>query len=140
MLTYHSQNVEWPTTIPFPVLNIIAKENGLRLGTIHFYLCTDEELRRINREHLNHDYYTDVITFPYGHGKRLQADIHISLHRVEDNATSNGVDTVTEMRRVIIHSILHLCGFNDKTTQEKTEMRAQENMWLEKLFSDKQEN
>lgn len=134
MLTYHHHIKEWPATISQAKLNDIAAANGFRLGTIHFHLWSDEELRRINREHLNHDYYTDIITFPYGVGKRLQADIHISLDRVVENAEKQGVNVVAEMRRVIIHGILHLCGFDDKSSEEKEQMREQENIWLDKLF------
>lgn len=130
--------MEWPLTIAYADLNSIAKANGFRLGNIHYYLVNDEALRNINHKHLQHDYYTDIITFPYSIGKRLQADIHVSLDRIQENAQLNNVHISEELARVIIHGILHLCGYSDHSEEEKIEMREQENKWLTLLFHVKQ--
>lgn len=91
----------------------------------------DQALLRINKKFLSHDYLTDVITFDYSVGKEISSDIAISVDRVRDNAFSQGNDFDEELRRVIIHGILHCCGYNDKTTQEKTLMTQKENECLE---------
>lgn len=91
----------------------------------------DDALLHINKKFLNHDYLTDVITFDYSVGKEISSDIAISVDRVRDNASSQGNDFDEELRRVIIHGILHCCGYNDKTIKEKTLMTQKENECLE---------
>ena len=96
--------------------------------------CSDEYLIDINKRHLNHDYYTDIITFNYNIEKNLNGDLFISVDRVKDNASAFNENFNMELFRVIIHGILHLCGFNDKTTKEQKEMRQKENHYLNLIF------
>lgn len=104
---------------------------------INYLLTSDEELLRINRVFLQHDYYTDIISFPYSMGRRIRGDIYISADRVKENALSHSeCDIERELARVIIHGLLHFCGINDKTEAEENEMRYLENKYLEILFSD----
>lgn len=139
MVVYHSETLKWPITLTQTHLEQISTSHGLRLRQVHFYLLSDEELREINRSHLNHDYYTDIITFPYHNGKRIDADIFISLDRVTDNASKENESIEREMARVIIHGVLHLCGYEDHDEKEKKKMRQAENHWINQLIDKKKE-
>ncbi|MDA0741052.1 MAG: rRNA maturation RNase YbeY [Bacteroidetes bacterium] len=99
---------------------------SLRLKKIDVHVCSDEELLVINKKHLNHDYYTDIITFDYSRGNRISGELFISLDRVKDNAQALGVSYSLELRRVVAHGILHLTGLKDKTEEEIKEMRHKE--------------
>ena len=103
---------------------------GYNLGELSIIFCSDEYLIDINKRHLNHDYYTDIITFNYNIEKNLNGDLFISVDRVKDNASAFNENFNMELFRVIIHGVLHLCGFNDKTTKEQKEMRQKENHYL----------
>lgn len=118
-------------TETLPVL--ISKESR-ELGDITLIFCTDEELLAINKEHLDHDYYTDIITFNYNNDSIISGDLFISVDRIKDNATQLGVSMEEELHRVCYHGVLHLVGYNDKTDQEIEVMRAKENFYLNKLF------
>ena len=110
----------------------------LRLGKIEVYGCSDEELLSVNKEHLQHDYYTDIITFDYSRGKKISGELFISVDRVRDNAGLLGVDYKLELVRVVAHGILHLIGFKDKTEGQATEMRRREDevlVYLDKYGS-----
>jgi rRNA maturation RNase YbeY len=100
------------------------------VGDINFIFCSDEYLKEMNVLYLNHDYYTDVITFNYNTDDELSGDIYISAERVADNAKKYKVVFITELLRVMIHGILHLLGYNDQTEKEKAEIRRQEELWL----------
>lgn len=102
---------------------------------INYVFCSDEFLLEINKNHLNHDYYTDIITFDMrdAKGQPIEADIFISVDRVVDNAKKENVTFSDELHRVIIHGFLHLVGYGDKTDQEAQEMRAQEENCLSLL-------
>ncbi len=115
-----------------------------RVGTITFIFCSDEYLLKINQSYLNHDYYTDIITFDYSQedslkstiskvGRRISGDLFISIDRVKENAKKFSKTFEEELYRVIIHGILHLLGYTDKTKIAKTEMTKQENYWLKDL-------
>ncbi len=95
-------------------------------GEISYTFLTDDELLQINKDTLNHDYYTDIITFDLRIGDLISGDIFISIDRVTENAKIFKVDFDTELKRVIIHGLLHIIGFNDHTSYEKQEMRKQE--------------
>ena len=103
-------------------------------GEICIVFCNDEYLKKINVKHLKHDYYTDIITFDYSKDNEISGDLFISIDRVKENAKTNNVEFMNELCRVIIHGVLHLCGFNDKTTEEKIEIRQKENFFLSLLF------
>jgi rRNA maturation RNase YbeY len=97
-----------------------------KVGNIVCIFCSDEEILRINRQYLNHDYYTDIITFDYSEGNKLSGDLFISLDTVRTNSEKFETSYDEELRRVMIHGILHLCGFNDKTPEEENAMREKE--------------
>ena len=115
-------------------LPVLVSLESRELGDITLIFCTDEELLAINKEHLDHDYYTDIITFNYNNDSIVSADLFISVDRIKDNATQLGVSMEEELHRVCYHGVLHLVGYNDKTDQEIELMRAKENFYLNKLF------
>lgn len=106
---------------------------GFKCGELSFIFCSDDYLLRLNQEHLNHDYYTDIITFDYVEEKLLNGDIFISIDRVADNAKLSR-SFAEELRRVMAHGILHLIGFDDKSEEAKIAMTEAENICL-KLFT-----
>lgn len=105
----------------------VAATYGYRTGDIHYIFCTDEQLLTVNQQFLHHDYYTDVITFDYSTSVRLSGDIFISLEMVSNNARELGCSEDDELRRILIHGILHLTGQGDKTPETKAEMTRKEN-------------
>lgn len=109
---------------------VIEHENSIP-GEINYIFCSDEYLLQINRNYLNHNYYTDIITFDQSEGdQRIQGDIYISADRVQENSKDASVPFKEEIRRVMIHGVLHLLGFNDRTKEEKKQMRQKENACL----------
>ena len=104
----------------------IERESA-QLGALNFIFCSDNYLLEINQEYLQHDTYTDIITFPYTHPPAINGDIYISTDRTADNAASFGVTPRQELMRVIIHGVLHLCGYEDKTPEDKAKMTEKEN-------------
>ena len=115
-------------------LPVLVSLESRELGDITLIFCTDEELLAINKEHLDHDYYTDIITFNYNNDSIVSGDLFISVDRIKDNATQLGVSMEEELHRVCYHGVLHLVGYNDKTDHEIEVMRAKENFYLNKLF------
>lgn len=111
----------------------IVKEYKKDVGELTYIFCSDDYLLEMNRSHLDHDYYTDIITFDYCEGNLISGDLFISLDRVEDNARELGVSFKEEFSRVVIHGVLHLCGFLDKSEEESKKMREAENDALKKL-------
>lgn len=110
-------------------LSKLCESHDSILGEINLIFCSDEYLLNMNREHLDHDYYTDIITFNYNDTK-INGDLFISVDRIRDNASSEGVDFGNELNRVCAHGVLHLIGFNDKTDEQQTEMTKQEELAL----------
>ncbi len=106
---------------------------GKKEGDINYIFCDDMYLLKINQDYLNHDTYTDIVTFDYSVGNELNGEIYISIERVRENAVEYNEDIEEELRRVIIHGILHMCGYKDKTEDEGRVMREKENEKL-KLF------
>lgn len=111
-------------------LETTIKTEGYKLGDINYIFCNDEYLHKINVEFLNHDTLTDIISFDYSVGKILHGDIYISTERVGDNAGDFSVDFEDELHRVMIHGILHYCGYKDKSKDEAAMMRSKENHYL----------
>lgn len=109
----------------------VVRQRGKRIGNISYLFCDDEHLLGVNRQFLNHDTYTDIITFDYVVGDLVSGDIMISVDRVGENAVKFGVSFEEELHRVIIHGVLHLLGQGDKSDDEATEMRRQEGVALE---------
>ncbi|WNH13995.1 rRNA maturation RNase YbeY [Thalassobellus suaedae] len=104
-----------------------------KLEEINYVFCDDEYLHKLNVEFLNHDTLTDIISFDYSMGKLIQGDIYISVERVADNARDFDVSFVEELHRVIIHGVLHYCGYKDKTDDDAKIMREKENHYLGQL-------
>lgn len=127
---------QWMTeNVAMPELNIpqmeewiaaVAKAHGKVAHELTYIFCDDEEILQVNRRFLNHDYYTDIITFDYTRGKLLRGDMYISLETVATNAVAVGSSYDRELRRVIIHGVLHLCGINDKGPGEREIMEKNE--------------
>ncbi len=103
---------------------------GKKVGKINYIFGSDDGLLKVNRDFLQHDYYTDVITFDYVKGKTISADIFVSLPRISENAISHSKDFNSELHRVLAHGLLHLCGYKDKTEEEIIEMRSKEDFYL----------
>ena len=114
-------------------LKTSIEHQKMSIGTINVVFCSDQHLLVINKEYLNHDYYTDIITFNYCEATQISGDLFISIDRIKDNSKNNKILFVNELHRVIIHGVLHLCGFNDKTKAEKKEIRQMEDYFLNKI-------
>ena len=109
--------------------NIITIEDK-KLGEINYIFCNDEYLLKINQDYLQHDYYTDIITFDYVKGKTISGDIFISLTRISENASTLSSSFEKELLRVLAHGVLHLCGYKDKSDEEQKTMRAKEDFYI----------
>ena len=114
-------------------IKAIAAEESRKVGDITFVFCDDNYLLKINKEFLDHDTYTDIITFDYSVGNEMISEVYVSTTRVEENAKKYKQTFENEIHRVIIHGVLHLCGYNDKTEEEKQIMRDKENHYLSLL-------
>ncbi|MET1258538.1 rRNA maturation RNase YbeY [Flagellimonas sp. DF-77] len=110
---------------------VLAQEK--EQGTLCYVFCDDQYLLDINQRYLNHDTFTDIITFDYTDSGTISGDIFISIERVNDNAKALGVDSFTELLRVMVHGVLHLCGWKDKTEGDRADMRNEEDKMI-KLF------
>jgi probable rRNA maturation factor len=99
-------------------------------GDLNFILTNDSKLKKMNLQFLKHNYYTDVISFNYGDGKIIEGEVYISIDTVKRNASNYKVSYYSELVRVIIHGILHLCGYDDKNSESRNVMRKIEDLWL----------
>ena len=115
------------------IKSVVEKEKHT-LGTINYVFCDDAELLEINLKHLNHNTFTDIITFDYTEGVKINSDIFISINRVEENAKKFKVSFEEELHRVMIHGVLHLCGYKDKSKSDTELMRKKENWALNLKF------
>lgn len=111
-------------------IKILAFLECKEIGEISVILLSDEELLKINIDYLKHDYYTDIITFDFSEGCKISGELYISVDRVKENAQKYGYRFEQELKRVIIHGILHLCGYKDKSKKEQHEMRKKEDYYL----------
>lgn len=130
MITYNADGVKMPKIRHRDTsawIKRVAQAHGRKVGEIGYMFVSDEKILEVNRQYLGHDYYTDIITFDYDEGDVLNGDLVISLDTVRTNAEKFGKDYDEELRRVIIHGILHLCGINDKGPGEREIMEAHEN-------------
>jgi rRNA maturation RNase YbeY len=136
MIQYIAENIKMPV-IEKQKLNRwikeIAADYGKKTGDIAYIFCTDERILEMNKQYLDHDYYTDIITFDYTEGNTISGDIFISLDTVKSNSEEFGTGFEDELHRILIHGVLHLCGQDDKTPLLRAEMTEKENRALEKL-------
>ena len=137
-IEWTAQGVELPE-IDYDVIagwiESVAAAHDRIVGPLVYIFCNDEEILRVNRQFLNHDYYTDIITFDYSRGRMVSGDMFISLDTVATNAVAVGADYDNELLRVIIHGVLHLCGIDDKGPGEREIMESHENAALEMFAS-----
>lgn len=129
MISYFTENCGKPaicTKRCSAWIKDIASKHGKTIGEIAYVFCDDAKILEVNRQYLGHDYYTDIITFDYCEDDKLSGDIFISLDTVKSNSATYGTDYYDELTRVIIHGILHLCGYKDKSDDESRAMRALE--------------
>jgi probable rRNA maturation factor len=110
--------------------NQVSLQEDKQLGDVTVIFCSDEYLLEVNRQHLDHDYYTDIITFDYSEFPLISGDLFISVDRVKENASDFKVSFEHELHRVIIHGFLHLCGYFDKSEEDELLMRSKENQAL----------
>jgi len=129
--------------VPFPKIKrrlttkwiyLAIEKNHKKVGDISYVFCSDEEILKINKQYLNHAYYTDIITFDYSEGDKLSGDLFISLDTVKSNSGKFKTNYNEELRRVMIHGILHLCGYEDNTPIKKKNLHLKEDELLE-LFN-----
>ena len=114
-------------------LNEVAAEEGYRMGEVNYIFCSAQRLLEMNRQFRGHDYFTDIITFDYSDLKGegvIHGDIYIDIETVRDNARIYGVSWLNEMRRVVVHGVLHLCGQKDKTPRANAQMHRKEDKYL----------
>lgn len=130
MISFQSEGVSMPSMNFGKIskwLNEVASTYNKRIGDLVYKFCSDEIILSTNLEFLDHDYFTDIITFDYSIGDKIGADILISLDTVHSNAEKYKYDYDDELRRVIVHGLLHLCGLKDKTPLERESMESAEN-------------
>ena len=133
MITFNTQGASMPDIAEAEVsawVRQVAKNYGKVVGDINYIFVDDETMLDINRRFIGHDYYTDHIGFDYSQGNALSGDIYISLDTVKSNAELFGVTQDEELRRIIIHGLLHLCGLRDKTAEERAKMQQAEDKAL----------
>jgi len=135
MINFHVEDIDFKLQQKLKLKNwlkSVLEAEGFVLGDINYVFCSDEYLLKINVEYLDHDYLTDIITFDNSEDEELiEGDIFISIDRVVDNAKTFQVSTEHELRRVLVHGVLHLCGYLDKTDEEEKLMREKENHYLQ---------
>ena len=136
MIQYIAENIKMPALEKQKLnrwIKNIADDYGKKVGDVAYLFCTDKRILEVNKQYLEHDYFTDIITFDYSERNIISGDIFISLETVKSNSEEFGVGFNDELHRIIIHGILHLCGQDDKTPELRQEMTNKENKALEKL-------
>lgn len=132
-ISFYSEEVELPAINQEAVsswVREVTKTYGKKTGDISYIFCSDEKILEVNRQYLQHDYYTDIITFDYTEGNKISGDLFISLDTVKTNSDTFHTPYNEELHRTIIHGISHLCGINDKGPGEREIMEANENKAL----------
>ena len=133
MISYQTEGVKMPAIKRRETtawIKAVAASYGKKIGDIAYIFCDDEKILEVNREYLQHDYYTDIITFDYTESNTISGDLFISLDTVRTNSEQFATEYDEELHRTIIHGILHLCGINDKGPGEREIMEAAENRAL----------
>ncbi|MFT4533776.1 MAG: putative rRNA maturation factor [Saprospiraceae bacterium] len=132
-ITFHKEEIEFDLPseekLTAWLLDIASKEDKT-ISQFSYIFCSDDYLLNINKTYLNHDYYTDIITFPYKQGHEIESDIFISVDRVRDNATEYKTTFESELLRVMAHGLLHMAGYGDKTEEDQDKMTNMENQCL----------
>lgn len=134
MITYQTDGIKMPAIKKRETtawIRRVAASYGKKVGDVGYIFCNDERILEVNREYLQHDYYTDIITFDYTEGNTIGGDLFISLDTVKTNSEQFGTEYDEELHRTIIHGILHLCGIDDKGPGEREIMETAENRALE---------
>ncbi|MGL4993343.1 MAG: rRNA maturation RNase YbeY [Bacteroidales bacterium] len=130
MISYYNEGIDMPSinkNIKKEWIKRVTEMYGKKLGEISYIFCNDEKILEVNNQYLQHDYYTDIITFDYTEGNKISGDLFISLDTVRTNAEQFGVDFNEELDRVIIHGVLHLCGIADESEEQRADMISKEN-------------
>ncbi len=133
MVSYFTEDITFPfklKRLTSKWLKFVAHSEDRRLGDISIIFCSDQYILDVNRKYLNHDYYTDIITFDYCEGDLLSGDLFISIDSVRENAAFYGTAFENELNRVIVHGVLHLIGYDDHTEEEIAQMRSKEDFYL----------
>ena len=133
MISYQTDGVEMPSIKKRETtewIKSVAATYGKRVGEIAYIFCSDDKILEVNRQYLQHDYYTDIITFDYCEGNRLSGDLFISVDSVRENAVEFGTEFDDELHRVIVHGLLHLIGYDDHTPEDQKLMREKEDYYL----------
>ena len=133
LIQYYSEDVDFDLADAHAItswLREVVRRESKELSELAFIFCSDEYLHRLNMEYLRHDTYTDIITFPYADPPAVSGDIFISIERVRENSLTFSSSFERELHRVMVHGVLHLCGYKDKTEQQEKEMREKEQACL----------
>ena len=136
-VTFQAEGIELPKIEEEKLcewINNVAQKHNRAVGEISYLFCDDDKILEVNEEYLNHDFYTDIITFDYSEDNTISGDILISLQTVESNSQMYQTNYLEELHRVIIHGILHLCGLKDLTDEEEKAMRDAEDSALQMLY------
>jgi rRNA maturation RNase YbeY len=139
MINFYSENIALPKIPKRKIavwIKLVAQNYGKKIGEIACIFCDNAKILEINKKYLQHDYYTDIITFDYSEKEKISGDIFVSLDTVKSNSEKFNTLYISELHRVIIHGILHLCGQSDKTADEAKIMHKKENeaiLVLEKM-------
>ncbi len=111
-------------------VKFLCENEGFVVGDLNVVFCSDSFLLEINKIHLNHDYFTDIITFDFCEGETINGELYISVDRIEDNVKVLNIPFDVELKRIIFHGVLHLCGFKDKSSSDKIQMTSKEDYYL----------
>ena len=133
MISYYFEDTDFlfrKKTLNNKWLKLVAESEIRRIGDISIIFCSDNYILDVNQQYLQHDYFTDIITFDYCEGDRLSGDLFISVDSVKENAVEYGTEFEDELNRVIVHGILHLIGYDDHSEDDIAEMRTKENYYL----------
>ena len=133
MVSYHCEDIRFEfkgKVLNNKWLKMVAESEVKRLGDVSIIFCSDPYILDINQRYLQHDYFTDIITFDYCEGKVLSGDLFISIDTVRENAAEYGATFEEELNRVMVHGLLHLIGYDDHTPEQQREMRSKEDYYL----------
>lgn len=139
MISYFNESANWPESLGsddvFNWLDSVIVNEGLQLGEISIILCSEDQILAVNQTYLNHDYFTDIITFDYCESNTVNGDLFVSVDTVLSNSISFSVDFESEFLRVLVHGVLHLLGYKDKEASDIELMRQKEEYYLKKYVS-----